>query len=627
MEVTLAEIRNRRRKGLFTWRLDESLQLESGTDQHSELRLAEDAELMLSLAARDGESLDFLLRLYLGNVLVASSLDDDHVSDFHVPDTDSGVEQLVCRGKFLEDWIGHSILRLEATTSAADQWRMVLECPLIIEASKIEHLEFEALIDDLAHYSRSILYDVYGKAFLGVRPRQASWDRTPVVATAKLRNIVGKMGACLRRIRKNPALAMKTKFSRVAALPTDSITAETTHAACLDTSFIARSQGAVCFRERLQEICSYDTKRYENAMIARFLTSLSRHARDLIRRTDVEVRCRQEMRSYRHRPAEHGGRSWWEKEDEPRIVALKLIREELVELRRKLEAMKLLEFLPQVGSGMVNLPRPTSLIRFRPEYREAYLVMADYFTDHSLMFDDSNLLTRAKSIPVLYEWWCALQVLVTLQKFLKVESGSTEHTNLFFRKLIDENERFVIEFADDQSMAFVDGRGRLIRFRYHPAYKTRTAAHLESYGLLFGGSVKTPDMSIEVFSEPDDGDNSIPELIIVLDAKYTSRPSRWVVDELRTKYSGIGHFASGRLLSRQVWGLAPQRSTASAAFISECSVDSDLFLADNFDMNTPVVGVVQVKPGQDVAEPPLERLLVQIFKKCSVLPLGEAQGR
>ena len=48
-----------------------------------------------------------------------------------------------------------------------------------------------------------------------------------------------------------------------------------------------------------------------------------------------------------------------------------------------------------------------------------------------------------------------------------------------------------------------------------------------------------------------------PELIIVLDAKYSSEAHTVKLDEFSRKYGKIGVFRTGRVLSRQVWAMTP----------------------------------------------------------------------
>src|SRR5581483_6295871 len=137
------------------------------------------------------------------------------------------------------------------------------------------------------------------------------------------------------------------------------------------------------------------------------------------------------------------------------------------------------------------------------------------------------------------------------QKVLRLR-GEARHASPF-RRLAEERTRFVIEFSPDRIVDFEDADGRLVRLRYQPSYR---AAHASGYGLLGPEHERTPDLALEVFSAPDPN-RVVPDLIVVLDAKYTSASQAEKLETVRQKYSKIGIFRTGLILSRPVWALTP----------------------------------------------------------------------
>ena len=92
---------------------------------------------------------------------------------------------------------------------------------------------------------------------------------------------------------------------------------------------------------------------------------------------------------------------------------------------------------------------------------------------------------------------------------------------------------------------------------------------------------------------------AVPRLIVVLDAKYSSRPQTEKRDEVATKYAKIGDARTGRVLSRQVWALsplAPATVTDHAGLRRHCTVDNEAFWSPEFDSGNPVCGAVQAIP-------------------------------
>jgi hypothetical protein len=345
---------------------------------------------------------------------------------------------------------------------------------------------------------------------------------------------------------------------------------------------------------------------------------------DLRRRLAEETRLREERRAFRNYRSEAGGRTWWEMEDLPRIEELSRLLTQLDALDREVERLRRYAFLPP-GKPLRELPPATQRVRSIRPYRAAYQAIVSHFRSYRTTLDNVSLLTRAKSLPVLYEWWCALQVIRSLRGCLRPRGDPTGAASPF-RRLVEERTRLVIEFAPDQQIDFEDEAGRLVRLRYQPRY-TAEAGSDEDYGLLGGKGERTPDFALEIFSAPE-LHRAIPDVLVILDAKYTSASQQEKLEEVQLKYGKIGVFRTGRLLSRQVWALtasaAESRGPTEPEWARFCTVDNRAFWSPEFDMTSPVTGTVQAKPLLPGRRSPLDNLLRLLLSRCGLRLRDEA---
>src|SRR5262249_30400997 len=250
---------------------------------------------------------------------------------------------------------------------------------------------------------------------------------------------------------------------------------------------------------------------------------------------------------YRHRRT-GATKTWWESEDLPRIEELRNLLAIVSAMGRDLADLQSSPFLPS-APPLRNVPPSTPLVRYHKAYSSAFKTIVSHFQAFRVQVDDKNLVVRARSLPVLYEWWCVLEVLRVLRGCLPFSEADELGPGSPFRRLAEERDRFVVEFEPDQAVDFEDPEGRLVRVRYVPSYRNHATAR-GAYGFLGEERERTPDIAVEVFPAGDA--SGPPELIIVLDAKYSSESHATKLDEVSRKYGKIGLFRTGRVLSRQV---------------------------------------------------------------------------
>jgi Domain of unknown function (DUF2357)/PD-(D/E)XK nuclease superfamily len=622
------------------------------------LALNESSELSLFLFPERGDAVDFDARILIGNFPVASTLEKDR-PDFPIrlaSEGDDGTEYYVCSGRLLRDWVGETELHVEVLDRSQsghapqpepepepedefsgtmpaevhrEHWVAILSADLRISAGKLEQEAFEVLCAEIADYSAGMLLDVFGKTFINLELERRPGENAPILVLQRVRHVINQMGESLRAIARRPAYRLKSRRVREPALAEMAVSDLTLEETCLDpTLAVPLQNGSVHFLEHVREVASPSYDLPENRMIAGFLHFLSLQVRDLRRRMEHEIEMREARREYRHRRSGVGTKTWWESEDLPRIEEMRSLLSIVSTMGRDLADLLASPFLPPTPP-LRNVPPSTPLVRYHKAYSSAFKTIVAHFQAFRVQVDDKHLVMRARSLPVLYEWWCLLEVMRILRGCLPFSAGEDLGPGSPFRRLAEERDRFVVEFEPDQAVDFEDPEGRLVRVRYVPSYRNVVGARGSAYGFLGEERERTPDIAVEVFPSVE-AVNEPPELIIVFDAKYSSESHGVKLDEVSRKYGKIGVFQTGRVLSRQVWALTPMPAASSSVraalnapeWASFCTVDNLGIWSDDFDMTSAVAGVVQAKPKMPAGRPPLDTLLRLLLRRAGVVLQG-----
>ena len=584
--------------------------------RHGTLTLNEASDIELLLWP-DSEA--FAAHVLVGDVLVASTREADR-ADFLLTPFDNGERDgFRVRGQLLRDWIG--LAEFQIRVQGPRGWQPVLVVvPLQIAAGKIAQEEFEALCEEVASHSAAALLDVYGKTFFGLELEFRPGEHAPVAALQRVRQALDQMSIALREIACQPAYRLRTRRVREPAIAVQGVSDLTLEEACLDPTLAVRFRGGIAFREHVREVADPHFNLHENRILAGFLRFLEIQLADLKVRLLSEIEVREERRAIHHRPTAEGGKSWWEAEDLPRIIEMRKLLENLHAMQIELTRLSRYPFLPR-GAELREIPQSTPLIRFSRAYASAFRTVLNHFKSFRVRLGEEHLLTRGKSLPVLYEWWCALEVMRILRSCLQQCDDQPQGRGSPFRRLEAERTRFVVDFTPDQAVDFEDDTGRLVRLRYIPSYRSEGASGGLAYGLLSPEEERTPDIAIEVFPAGDRS-NPIPEIIAVFDAKYTSMPHRSKLEEVRLKYGKIGVFETGLVLSRQVWALVPTPPNplriVGPEWSGNCTIDNSGFWSERYDMGSWTAGVIQVKPRLAVQRPPLEGLIRLLLRRSGV---------
>ena len=558
------------------------------------------------------------IRIFVGSVAVASTIPTDRVAAIEYEDSPDAEDVLACRGKFFVDWVGNTELLVKVRIGDADSWQEVFRIPVAVSAGKITGDQFQRLFSELEKESASVLLDIYGKTQVGLKNGGPAAPTAPIATLHRIKDVVQALDGLLRQIDKRPACKLKATRTRELALAGQAVSEATLQEACADSSLLCRVAGRVAVREHLHDRSRADFRIPEHRTIADFAEYLQAQLADLRVRVDAEMRERQGRRSWRNASRGDGRTTWWEQEDLPRIEELGTCRDALGRLQLCVEAWSALSFLP-AGSPLRTHPRPTPLFRSHPLYRRAYRVMAAHFIAFRATLDTQPLMAKARSLPVLYEWWCTLRVLRKLFRVLSPAAYEPGNRSPVAMRLAQGRNTLTIEFAADQSMTFEDRHGGTVRFRYTPIYER--SDDRATFGLLGGGTKRTPDITVEIYPR-DSLSKTIPTLIVVFDAKYTSISHQQKMDEVKAKYSAIGDLSTGTVLSRQIWVLTPVPSDVAhnlPQLQSYATIDNTAFWSDSFVMSAPVAGAIEVRPVSEGAFDPLDALLDLLLRRSGIV--------
>ena len=99
-----------------------------------------------------------------------------------------------------------------------------------------------------------------------------------------------------------------------------------------------------------------------------------------------------------------------------------------------------LPFLPP-GPALREAPRASPLFRAHHAYAGAFQTIVTHFRAFRVQIDGGHLLSRARSLPALYESWCYLEVMRILKSLLTMCGAGGEDSP--FRRLDAQRDRFV----------------------------------------------------------------------------------------------------------------------------------------------------------------------------------------
>ena len=553
---------------------------------------------------------DTVFRISIGDILIAST--DPHDRDRPIIPGVTAT-RFDCQGRFLLDWVGITEFTISQRGGDAD-WRVLLVLPMAVTAGKILHEEFEQLFTDLEREAAELLLDIHGKTQVGLKRIHGMTSASPIAALARLRDTVRELREAWPALARRPASRMRLTATRELAMAGQAVSEGTLAEIARDPGMVRYSGGEYTLHEHLREDPRPDFRIPEHRTLADFLLHLQGQIAELRPKLETEIRWREGRKSWRNHAHTDGQATWWQSDDEPRIEELK---RNLLETKVLAETLRRLSAAPFLPAPRPLVAQPATTPRFQnvPHYRRLFQAIDRHFQSFQITFETQTLLSRVRSLPVLYELWCTVKVLRILSRGLRRTGATVPGANLVRTTTLSTNTQFSLDLSANRAVDFEDAVGNRVRFRYQPEYK----AVLSGVGLLDGATLRTPDMALEIFAATNRG--SIPDGILVLDAKYTHIGHLQKLNEMGQKYGRIGDPRTGRVLSRHVWALTPSDSghrgdrTHLKGFVT---TDNLGFWSADFDSNSPVHGALETRPTRPGAYDPLKQFLVKLLGHAGV---------
>ncbi len=515
------------------------------------------------------------------------------------------------------DCAGMAHLDLLTRWSGEDLYQRIARIPMRILPAKISPEELDQLVSELEEAARGVLFDAYSKTLTGLRRGGSAAERPPIEELEAIRSLLNLFGTLLERISNRPAQRLTLSPRRVGIYPGESITPETLLSLAEDASLLTRTRAGVLPRERIEMAAERDARLPEHTALSGFLAFLAEETRRNIARIQAEAeRRRRGQRNFAPGPS-----GIWAKREAPRILALQGLEAGAKGLlSRARDLRRRHEFLPADAPPLRRPPDLTKRFAHVGAYAVLYRAMREYFKGHEVDLEDWNLLVGAKSLPVLWEYWVVLKVIRFLQRKLHYAFSPWESSGSLFRRLGGFRDRYTYDLASDRRLELSDAAGRRIVFRYQPRYVAMSGAlgpHGAAYGRLKRrGAPYEPDIALELYpaGAPE---AAVPEHIVLLDAKYTSRSHDEVLQSL-LRYRNIGELRTGRRLVRQIWALTnafpPQHGLeGTPALETDITLDNEAFFDSAFSAQGEVCGAIGLRPGKERAQEPLELLLTRVF--------------
>jgi len=552
-----------------------------------------------------GHATGYTFRISIGDLLIAST--DPHDRDRPIiPGVTS--TKYDCQGRFLIDWVGVTEFTISQRSGDGD-WRVLLVLPMAVTAGKILHEEFEQLFADLEREAAELLLDIHGKTQIGLKRIQGMTSASPIAALARLRDTVRELREAWPALARRPASRMRMTATRELAMAGQAVSEGTLTEIARDPGMVRYSGGEYTLHEHLREDPRPDYRIPEHRTLADFLLHLQGQIAELRPKLESEIRWREGRKSWRNHAHADGQATWWQTDDEPRIEELKRNLLETKVLADTLRRLSAAHFLP-APRPLVAQPATTPRFQHIPHYRRLFQAIDRHFLSFQITFETQTLLSRVRSLPVLYELWCTVRVLRILSQGLRRTTATAPGANLVRTTTLSTNTQFSLDLSANRAVDFEDALGNRVRFRYQPEYRSV----LSGIGLLDGATLRTPDMALEIFAATNRG--PIPDGILVLDAKYTHIGHLQKLAEMGQKYGRIGDPRTGRVLSRYVWALTPAETghRGDRTHLKGFATTDNLgFWSADFDPTQPVYGSLETRPIRPGAFDPLRELLSKLL--------------
>ncbi|MFP4437325.1 MAG: DUF2357 domain-containing protein [Chloroflexaceae bacterium] len=453
--------------------------------------------------------------------------------------------------------VGQFPLRLQATwpTGQTEELRSVLN----VLPRKLDQTHYDWLLADLQHAAYALVYALTGGTG-GVTGQRATeeWERS---LPADYFSLFGERFATLERavlrIARQPHTRLQTDSARVEpgqARDFSHLDADLSRdLPAAPPPATEANPGRPPLPVAIAEPRSHPTPdTYENRLLKRLLRELYQRARQI---SDLAGREAAVSRAGAARPAG---------------VALREIADQSRAVTRRLQELRALPFLAEVGS-LSSFHGPSQVMQRNPAYRQIYRFWQDLRRQPFLAVESPLFQIPLHELPHLYECWCAVQLVAALLELpeVRIEAQSLV-ANMDAPGSASRSTRtassslYQLTLTEEQPLLLLAWRDMTLRLRYQPRYRPASArrtpkAASVSTLISLDRHTRIPDFVLEL-EQP----NGAPA-IAVLDAKYRLDAGGGVPeDALADAYSYLGSIGTpaGERVARAAMLLYPGTGSA-----------------------------------------------------------------
>ncbi len=470
------------------------------------------------------------------------------LGDERVVEIPEGEERLVLEaGRHFDDYIGEGSITVREEREG--KMLPVFQITVPIVPHKISLTMCTWMIRDLLEIHPGFLFDFVSRSRLS--PREipgGAFHQGPEAELDRIERFVVKVEEGFRAIGERPAsiLTLDHEVRRYRSgtdLDTNSITWLSRHHYVLEGARPDRFQP----RKILTRVRNESLDIYEHRILRTLLFWLIDRLEALAEQCMRIEEHLEEKRAAWDTHRRRGKKTVWEQDDLPRLERIREIRQRIRHLQQRLcDDIEAYPFLREAGTSELDL-YPSQIFLNRPPYRRLYEEIRRFLDDARYRFDDSHLKYGIKRLSALFEYWCFVKVVETMNAILQqTPSGAFKMTHETYLPTPEPGQSFRYE---------LDGR-RWLEVTFNKEYLPKKEALRKGYGYgraKFARLALRPDISIELWRPRV----SAPDLAIILDAKFTRKITPFHWREFSDYSRLVYEFRTGRQFIRQRWLLYP----------------------------------------------------------------------
>lgn len=454
---------------------------------------------------------------------------------------------------YFESARGLTPVRICTQGEGAGHSELAAEGSVFVLPSKIGEDCYNAMSDDLARISKSLLSDLHGKSRRSYELKQSralGQLHSKEEELQAIRKLCPRLERLIAALSRHPASKMRRTERIVRFTGQRRVSPRTLYRISENHPETGRTMKGVNVRETIREE-SFDIP--EHQFLKAFLLFLRDRAAGCSAAAERHIAAIEKDRPFRDAspPGRMGKPTLYQTQDLPMIARLQAGMKRAEEVQASIHQMLSSALLRDTRGDFV--PVRGGAFGRSSEYRELEVLMLEYLRHHARWVEGDSFNNIGKLTSTLYEQWCFLRIVEAFR-----EAGvSLDEWNGSIGDL--SKGRFTIDFSRGLRFGGDITPTLHLRISYQPwVHNLETAQRLLS-PLYRGGKDAvswSPDIVLEVCTRAGAGDAWVPRYAVVLDSKYSRRirEDQW---EATGKYLEIRATHSRRQVCRQLWLVAP----------------------------------------------------------------------